>query len=404
MRRYIVAALVMVMLFPTGAQAQWFLFPGGRERQDSASHAGPADSTFVAVAADSTRLAAVQDSLLSIVPADTTAVPYWTVTRLALILPFKSSDTPNSNFLDFYCGALLAASEHSSEEHRLQIDVFDSSLGLPSASDIAECSLIVGPVSLEEMDYMIPRAPGKYLVSPLDPKVARLTEHFNVIQAPAGWEAQVDALVSWLAEDLLAEDKVVLLKNEAEADGEVVSRLAWQLGERGIEYVISSSAASFEEGAQGNCRFVMASENDEFCSAAIREIALMNLKGGNNIVYSTSRLRGIADLEAESLHAASARITASYYADPYDERVRSFTQTYRKLFKGEPGRWALQGYDLLNYFAPLVQQDPDLWPAELPFTAGIGLQTDFRFDYTGKTNTAVRRLKYNADNTISIIR
>ena len=149
---------------------------------------------------------------------------------------------------------------------------------------------------------------------------------------------------------------------------------------------------------------MIASENDEFCSSAIREIALMNLRGGRNNVYSTSKLRSLSDLEVESLHAAATRITASYYADPRNPEVAAFAEKYRKLFKGEPGQWVYQGYDLMKYFGSLHADEPELWQEELSSTPGYGLQTDFRFDSSGKNNTAVRRLRYNADNTISIIR
>ena len=129
----------------------------------------------------------------------------------------------------------------------------------------------------------------------------------------------------------------------------------------------------------------------------------MNIRGGHNAVYSTSRLRSLSDLEVESLHAAGTHITATYYADPKDLNVKRFDNQYKSLFKGDPGQWVYQGYDLMNYFGPLAG-DGTLITEKLASTPGTGLQTDFRFDETGKTNTAVRRLLYNANNTISIIR
>lgn len=399
MKRHLIAAFVLALALPSVASAQWYLFPGGRGTKDTVKVRTVPDTVVVRSLPDSTL--ALRDTSFVFPDSVTVSVP---TTHVSLILPFKSTGTPNSNFLEFYCGALLAADGLCSDEHRYEISVFDSTVGLPSAERLDSSDLIIGPVNLFEVELMLPMLHGKYMVSPLDPKVSVMTDRFNVIQAPAGWEAQADELVHWLVEDLRGGDQVVLLQSDSEAGGEIATRLATAMGERGIAYSVSSSPESWEDKVRGTCRFVIASENDEFCSAAVREIALMNLKGGHNMVYSISRLRGIPDLETESLHAAAARITASYYADPGDIMVRNFAENYRSLFKGEPGQWAYQGYDLMMYFGTLAANNPDLWQEELAATPGTGLQTDFRFDSTGKNNTAVRRLRYNSNNTITIIR
>jgi len=398
MKRYLIAVLISALVLPFSAGAQWYLFPGGRPAKDSTSVNVKTDSTAVSPvatdrdAADSTALT-FSDSV-AVVP----------VIRAALILPLKSTGTPNSNFLDFYCGALLAADELSSEGRKFQLDVYDSTVQLPYSYQLDSCNLIIGPVAPEDVERMLPRARGKYMVSPLDPKVAPYTELYNIVQAPSNWESQVDALIDWLAEDLCDGDVVVLLQSAEEADGEVTSRLTGRMSDREISYSITSSPTVQEEILDGNYRFVIASESDDFCSAAVREIALMNLRGGHNFVYSISRLRGVPDLEVESLHAAGARITASYFADAGNIEVRNFAEHYRKLFKAEPGQWAFQGYDLMTYFGRLAADYPDSWQEKLAETPWNGLQTDFRFDTAGKINSAVRRLQYNANNTITIVR
>lgn len=414
MKRYLIAVLILALALPFSASAQWYLFPGGRPAADSVSVAQKPDSTAVTVkpentvvldktVPDSTAVAAVQDSTVTFTVfediVDTTPV-----TRVSLILPLKSTGTPNSNFLDFYCGVLMAADALSTDEHRFRLDVYDSTVGLPSVEKLDSSEVIIGPVGLDDVEFLLPRMRGKYLISPLDPKVAPLTESYNIIQAPSGWEAQADELVRWLIEDLRGGDVVVLLQSPDEAASELTNRIAAKLGEYEIAYTIGSTPSAWEEGVEGSCRFIIASENDEFCGAAVREIALMNIRGGHNIVYSTSKIRSAGDLEVESLHAAAARITASYYADSSDMAVRRFAENYMELFKAEPGQWAFQGYDLMNYFGSLAAKNPGLWHEELAATPGQGLQTDFSFDATGKNNTAVRRLKYNANNTISIIR
>lgn len=388
MKRYIIATLVCLMMLPMAASAQWYLFPGGRPAKDSTA-VDNSGLDFVPVRSDE-EIAEEEASI-------------W-VTRVSLILPFKSTDTPNSNFLDFYSGVLMAADALSSPDRRFEISVYDSTLGLPTSAELENSDLIIGPVSYDDISRVLPRSRGKFIISPLDPKAATLTGRHKVIQAPSGWESQVDDLVKWLSEDMRGGDAVVLLQSAEEGSGEITLRLANKLGEAGIKYDISSTPASYEGLAKGTCRFVIASENDSFCSSCIRDIALMNLRGGRNAVYSTSRLRSIQDLEVESIHAAAAHVTASYYADPRDAAVARFSDSYRTLFKGDPGQWVYQGYDLMNYFGSTLGRDPSQWLSELAAKPGKGLQTDFRFDESGKNNTAVRRIKYNTNNTITTVR
>ena len=387
MKRYLIATLVFALLLPVGASAQWYLFPGSRPAKDSTSVVG---RVFVPIGTEESE---------EVDPFEETSI-----IKVSLILPFKTNATPNSNFLDFYCGVLMAADGLCSAENKYEISVFDSAVGLPSATEIADCDLIIGPVSYDDMRTLIPRARGKFLVSPLDPKVAALSNDFNVIQAPAGWEAQVDDLVRWISEDLRGGDAVVLLQSADEKGGEITARLAARLGEAGIAYDITSTPSAMEGAVQGTCRFVIASENDAFCSNAVREVALMNLRGGHNIVYSTSKLRSLGDLEVESMHAAATRITASYYADPKDRSVRLFNERYKMLFKGEPGQWVYQGYDLMNYFGAALKRGENNWQETLAAHPGNGLQADFKFEANGKVNNAVRRLKYNSDNTITVVK
>ncbi|MBO4455271.1 MAG: hypothetical protein J5759_02375 [Bacteroidales bacterium] len=387
MKRYLIATLILAVLLPAGASAQWYLFPGGRPAKDST--AVDTYDGFVPVKSDD-ELQAEMDAV-------------WN-RKVALILPLKSKETPNSNFLDFYSGVLMAADKLSNERVRYDITVFDSTVDLPSAGELAESDLIIGPVSYEDVARILPRAHGKYIISPLDPKVATLAERYNVIQAPANSDAQILDLVKWISEDLRGGDAVVLLQSTEENGGKSVNLMALELGEAGIKYEINSTPSAYEGTVSGTCRFVLVSDNDAFCASCVREIALMNLRGGHNAVYSTSRIRSISDLETESIHAAAARITANYYANPQDNEVKRFGNAYRTLFKGDPGQWVFQGYDLMYYFGSTLGRDPDAWAYELSTTPGGGLQTDFRFDGTGKVNTAVRRLRYNTNNTISVVR
>lgn len=438
-KRFITAAFSLCLLLsPAGASAQWFLFPGSRPQSDTltviskeakdeggaarrpgnsgsgnTSHSGTGLQDDSGSGSLSFGAAVPDSSPVRNEEADTTGLPYrWgqhrndfeNALKVSLILPFRTSGTPNSNFLDFYSGALLAADRLASAGSRISLRVFDSSEGLPGAGVLQESDLIIGPVSCDDILPALALAGGKFIVSPLDPKAAEFTSRHNLIQAPSGWEAQVDGMVQWLAADLMEGESVILLQSDSEAGGEITGRMALRLADAGIPYEISSAPFPEEGGRAAGTIFVIASENDEFCCNCIREIAIANLQGGDYSVYSTSRLRALQDLETESLHAARAHITASYYADQANPLVQAFARDYKRLFKAEPGQWAYQGYDLMYYFGRRMTEDPQDWPVFLPDHPANGLQTDFRFDGSGRNNTAVRKLRYDPANTITIIR
>ena len=147
MRRYLIAILSLVLALPSVASAQWYLFPGGRPATDSTSVAPPTEEeiTVELPYRDPVFSNAIEDD-----EEEATAL-----TRVALILPIKSTGTPNSNFLDFYCGALMAADMLCSETHRYRVTVYDSTIGLPTADELDESDLVIGPVSLGDVETIL---------------------------------------------------------------------------------------------------------------------------------------------------------------------------------------------------------------------------------------------------------
>ena len=143
MKRYLIATFILSVLLPLGASAQWYLFPGSRPKQDSTS-VKPRSESFVPI------------GLEEEIPVEEEAA----VTRISLILPFRSSATPNANFLDFYSGVLIAANSLSSGERHYELSVFDSTEGLPSGETLEKSDLIIGPVSYDDVQR-IPRSTRK---------------------------------------------------------------------------------------------------------------------------------------------------------------------------------------------------------------------------------------------------
>lgn len=404
MKRNILILLILCVAAQT-ASAQWYLFPGSPARRDTARTKQPVPDTAVTV-----ELPGIQDSVEGVCETEESLCDSSMVEdnsiAVSLILPLHSAMSPSSNFLDFYSGALLAAGKLAESGVDLKLRVIDCTCGLPPYDEVNTSDVIIGPVDVEDI-IPVSRmcAGGICAISPLEPKVASLTGEYNIIQAPSRWEAQIDELVSWLASETARYDSVVLLQNSMEEGGEAAPYLVSRLNDYGIVYSISGDVENAPVSKSGCTRYVLVSENSTFCAECVRDVALKAVKEERVALYSTSKLRSIGDIEPASLHAAGARITATYYADPHDPAVAAFVADYLRMFHAEPSSFAYQGYDLTNYFVTVCSMYRDGWQLYLTDHPWSGLHTDFRFVdsvMAGRINTAVRRLRYLGNNEIKV--
>ena len=89
------------------------------------------------------------------------------------------------------------------------------------------------------------------------------------------------------------------------------------------------------------------------------------------------------------------------------KEVKDFLLQYRALYNTEPSRSAYSGYDLMKYFSTLAHKFGKKWPKALDRVDYNGLQSDFKLVRTPSgsyVNNAVRRVVYNPDYSVSILR
>lgn len=388
MKRFaVIIALLCFMAFSAGAQ--WYLFPGGGNAH--------ASDTVTAVTPQSDTSAAPEAG------ADTQEPD---VLKLALVLPFFNGSVPSVNFLEFYSGALMAVKEIGERGVSAVLNVFNSADVRYDSSFFNSADLVVGPVQTSDLSLAAMGCPDDiFIVSPLDPKAQEMVTGCNVIQAPSMWQAQIDELVEWLAEETRGNDSVVLLQNDMEEAGESSPYLVSRMNDCGIVYSIAPDMETAPKSMSGCTRYVLMSENSTFCADCVRDIALAAVKGESVALYSNSKLRSVSDLDAASLHSAGARITATYYADPENPDVAAFDRAYLASFHAEPTSFSYQGYDLVRYFMSLCSMYGRGWSFHLTEHPWDGLQTSFRFKDSvcaGRINTAVRRLRYRDNNVITV--
>jgi ABC-type branched-chain amino acid transport systems, periplasmic component len=409
MKRISIFALLICAL-SLNACAQWYLFPGKKKQQQQTekpaeSMAAYRDSLLKKEAQAQLDSTALADSLVTETDMreDVFMLDIPDVIHIGLVLPLQASaEKPSDNFLDFYSGTLLALRELGSAGLKADLQVYDSADSKTSIpkSLIDDSDVIIGPVSFDELERSAALCSGKVLISPLEPKAAALAAAGPVVQAPSGWNAQVDELVRWIREELPAGETLYVMRDSTTMiQGEQSAYFIEQLQAGGIRYqsVLSIQDIPFKKGQKA--RVAIASERDNVITTAVRSLSIEGARNHDVILYGTARVRtnGIAQTD---LHNTEAHLTLSYFIDYDDPAVRQFILAYRALFQGEPGSFAFQGYDTTHYFVTMCSRYGRQWHKKLAEYGEKGLQADFRFsEEPARINQAARRVIYNSDLT-----
>lgn len=409
MKRISIFALLICAL-SLNACAQWYLFPGKKKQQQQTekpaeSMAAYRDSLLRKEAQAQLDSTALADSLVTETDMreDVFMLDIPDVIHIGLVLPLQASaEKPSDNFLDFYSGTLLALRELGSAGLKADLQVYDSADSKTSIpkSLIDDSDVIIGPVSFDELERSAALCSGKVLISPLEPKAAALAAAGPVVQAPSGWNAQVDELVRWIREELPAGETLYVMRDSTTMiQGEQSAYFIEQLQAGGIRYqsVLSIQDIPFKKGQKA--RVAIASERDNVITTAVRSLSIEGARNHDVILYGTARVRtnGIAQTD---LHNTEAHLTLSYFIDYDDPAVRQFILAYRALFQGEPGSFAFQGYDTAHYFVTMCSRYGRQWHKKLAEYGEKGLQADFRFsEEPARINQAARRVIYNSDLT-----
>lgn len=358
--------------------------------------------------------AAPQDSTSAgnVLPADYTGKS--TVT-FSLMLPFNAASRSKGMNMDFYAGALMAVKDLEASGISTVMNVFDIAGDVfPEPYQLKGQDFILGPVKNEDLEKVISLTGGEVtVISPLEPKADSLLDlHPNFIQARTPQMDQYADIAAWIASELSSTDKVILLTEKAPRHN-IAGELAAALDEAGVAY--TKVAHSMIEGRSvpatvtqyitksSMSRIIIASEREAFVADVIRTLGILTGKGYPVTAYALSKVRSFDTVDLESLHKADTHVSSSSYIDYSSKDVSKFVKAFRALYKGEPSRFAFQGYDSAMYFISMVARYGDRWKEYLPTAEKVKLlQSDFLLEQCENgslVNSAVRRSIYKSDLT-----
>lgn len=339
--------------------------------------------------------------------------------RFAVLMPFTSGTRQDDNNMDFYSGVLMAAKKYGDAGLDININALDLKRWqtvLPSAAD--SNGFILGPMKCEDISYVIDRIDTLTpVISPLDAKAIELAgTRPNVVEAATQQQDQYREALEWAKEETAAQRNVNYIVITCEQDTALLRTVRTLMDGYGLQYSICTCGVQKEITNWENCRIpveagvnvaILAINNEAVLNNAVRNMSIY-AKEGNTLVFTGSKVRSYETIPVECLHKARVHALCPYFVDYRAPETRAFIHNYRDIYHTEPSQYAFQGYDLGCYmilgYAVYGKGWMDAMESE-PVTDGI--QTSFkmkRIENGGLKNTAVRRVLYDVDYTVKLIK
>ncbi len=347
--------------------------------------------------------------------------------KVALILPFDvDSGNPNTNYLDFYAGALLAVEN----QRNAGVDIHLTVIDLPDlmeddaefTDDLFRNDVMIGPVSAAEMTLFqrICKIFRIAFVSPLDPAAEEYAgDNPYFFQIPTSPERQAANLVARLKAE--GDGPVTLFSNPVSPQEiQLEERYEKALTAAGIAYrkisyevlrgrlITEELRAQMAPGGESlPQRVLIASEDEAFASDVVRNMSLLAISGIPVTLYAPNRLRNFETIDVANLYKLGLRISTPYYVDYTQEATRDFVLKYRALYGTEPSQYAFQGYDVLTYFIATLNDLGDAFFDFVEYYPMDLLQNSIRFvrseEEGGYVNVHTRDIEYRPDNTVKVV-
>lgn len=359
-------------------------------------------------------------------PQEEMAAPTWegkNEVEIALMLPLKASGSSksNSNYMDFYSGALLAARDKGLRGINVNLSVYDVARELPLPSE--QTDVVIGPVFSDNVKALLGKiSKDNPIVSPLDSKSLPLVyDNRNLIQVHGDGNLQYADLARWMAADHTEGGKVLLLYEKGKDKD--VAAVEKMLSDVHLSYAKLSynilEGRNITPSLQSRLnpdainQALIVSDSEAFVNDAVRNLAVLTLESSGSypiVLYGPSKIKNFETIETENLHNLKLHLSTSYHVDYDDTRVRDFLMQYRALYKSEPTAFAYQGYDLTYFFVEVISKYGDSWKEHLSEERSEMLQTSLHFERVsddpdaGLLNTSYRHVVYGPDYEVSILK
>jgi ABC-type branched-subunit amino acid transport system substrate-binding protein len=326
-------------------------------------------------------------------------------------------------FINFYQGALLALKNLKDMGVSIDIHVFDTqndSLHLSQilkASKFENFDLFIGPVFGDMLKIV-----GDYawehhinIVSPLSNDNEFIDHNPYAFQVIPPLEVQMQHASDYL--NSIDTKNYIVIHDGKNLDQEYISQFKRQLFAQmnnenfdqikynEVLYYDARDSVLKEVFTKGMENIVIVpSSNQAFVTDILGKLNGYSYEY-NIKIFGQPLWSRFENIELDNFHNTNTHIFSNSFIDYSQANVSSFVQSYRYHFKGEPNKYAFQGYDITKYFCLALNKygrdfrkcihmhDPEL------------LQTSYRFvpfsDQGGYQNTSIFILEYSKSNRLN---
>jgi len=322
-------------------------------------------------------------------------------------------------FIDFYQGALMALLDLKKMGISFDIYVFDTQndsshvAQLLKTNDLSGFDLFIGPIYGNNLQII-----GDYawehqinIVSPLSLKKEFIEHNPYAFQVSPPFEVQMHH-----ASDFLNEFDVknyIVIHDGNNLDQEYISQFKQQLFAQmnqdnfnqikynEVFYYDARDSILKEVFTPGMKNIVIVpSSNQAFVTDVMGKLNGYSYEYDITIFGQPRWLR-FENIELDNFHNTNTHIFSNSFIDYNKPNIINFVKNYRLQYKGEPNKYAFQGYDITKYFCLALNKYGKDFRKCIHMHHIDLLQTNFKFvpytDQGGFQNTAIYILEYSKD-------
>lgn len=330
----------------------------------------------------------------------------------------KGSDAffPNSSFVSFYEGVLLAIDSLRREGISVNLNVYDTEndsakiVKLLSNPVLKKSDLLVGPSYLDEFKMVSDFAKQNRIpiVSPFLSKKEILDENPFVFQVIPSLPTQLNLSVIKVFETYKNKNLIFITNKNIENDKiaqlyrKTLDSLA-KISGKTLKVVSSSyfSLSQIEPSlSQTEENILFVPSNDQvYVSNIVSSIGIYGKKYNISMIGLPS-WKKYDNIELEYYHRVNLHVFQPVFVDFSETITKNFIKEAHFLFKNEPNEpFAYIGFDVINYFTKALYQFGPSFTNNLSNFKKSGICIDFNFEKKsandGFENSSVKVVKYN---------
>ena len=350
------------------------------------------------------------------------------VARVALLLPFQTSDTKNvPRFVEYYEGFLMAIDSLRRTGYSIDLSVYDLGDGTSKTEEVlrtdevSAADLIIGGVTEGQIELIADYASRKGVkyVIPLSSKLEKLTSGNSFIFQVNTPKAYVAPLAATRACSLLAGYNAIFVSiGDKDEELDFVRALKAEMTKKGIaNREVSYNSRTFMSDLTG---LLSTSKPNVIIPTSSSESALAKLRPTlRSLLQSKSNYRltlfGYPEWQTYTNYtrdfgAFNTYIYTPFYANSRSANVRRFTSRYKSFYQKNMHqtypRYAMLGFDTGMYFIGALQKHGANFEENIRQMKYNSLQMGLYYNermsnWGGFMNQNIYIVHYNKDNTVT---